>query len=294
MSKNIKIILISILLFALGAGVVNASAAGAMLTTNSQNIKPGETFEVVFTANCEEGINGIEAKISYDEDKLEFVKVEIVDATKWTNLGEGLTVQILNVSSESIKEGQIFKMTFKAKENVASGATANIVVDGIVIDTEAQTDSSKSVAEQTIKLNIIANEEPTQPETDNNTPDEEQTTDKDTQDKEQDADKDTQDKDQVADKETEDKEQIDDENKDSNVNKEETKDDKETNTKEESKKDNEMTTNSVSTSTNTKKDNTTASKEYPKTGAEIIVLPIALIAISLIASYIGYKKYKGI
>lgn len=303
MSKKVKIILISILLFVLGAGVVNASSANATLMTDGQNIKAGETFTVTFVANCEEGINGLEGKISYDTDKLEFVKVETADATKWTNLGEGLTVQILNISSESIKESQIFKMTFKAKDDITAGTTANITVDEIVIDSEAQTDSSKSVVAQTISLNIIADEDPTQgtekPDGDDNKEeDKEQETDKETEDKDQAADKETEDKDQVDDKETEDKEtedknQIDDD-KDSNVNKEESKDDKKTNTTEESKKDNKVQTNTVSTSTNTKKDNTTASKEYPKTGAEIIVLPIVIITISLIASYMGYKKYKGI
>ena len=298
MSKKVKIILISILLFVLGAGVVNASSANAALMTEGQNIKAGETFTVTFVANCEEGINGLEGKISYDTDKLEFVKVETADATKWTNLGEGLTVQILNISSESIKESQIFKMTFKAKDDITAGTTANIIVDGIVIDSEAQTDSSKSVVAQTISLNIIADEDPTQgtekPDGDDNKEeDKEQETDKETEDKDQVDDKETEDKEQETDKETEDKEQID-ADKDSNVNKEESKDDKKTNTTEESKKDNKVQTNTVSTSTNTKKDNTTASKEYPKTGAEIIVLPIVIITISLIASYMGYKKYRGI
>ena len=75
MSKKIKILLISILLFVLSAGVVNANTLNAELKTNSQNVKPGETFTVTFKAACQEGINGLESKISYDEEKLEVIDI---------------------------------------------------------------------------------------------------------------------------------------------------------------------------------------------------------------------------
>lgn len=43
-----------------------------------------------------------------------------------------------------------------------------------------------------------------------------------------------------------------------------------------------------------KVDNTTADKEYPKTGAKTVILPIFIIAILAIVSYVGYKRYREI
>ena len=46
--------------------------------------------------------------------------------------------------------------------------------------------------------------------------------------------------------------------------------------------------------TTIRKDNTVADKEYPKTGAERIVLPIILLAVISGTAYIINKKYKKI
>lgn len=42
------------------------------------------------------------------------------------------------------------------------------------------------------------------------------------------------------------------------------------------------------------KDNSTAGKEYPKTGAETIIVPICIVIIITLVSYKKYKKYKKI
>lgn len=159
MSKKLRIILISILLFVLGTVAVNANAATAVLTTNSQNVKPGETFSVTFSANCAEGINGVESKISYDEEMLEFIKLEVSDTTKWTNLGENLTAQILHVSSETVTEGEIFIITFKVKDDATLDTVAKIKADSIVIDSEAETNARKEIEAQEIEVKITNSEE---------------------------------------------------------------------------------------------------------------------------------------
>lgn len=160
MSKKLRIILISILLFVLGTVAVNANEATALLTTNSQNVKPGETFSVAFSANCSEGINGVESKISYDEEILEFVELKVSDTTKWTNLGENLTAQILHVSNETVTESEIFTITFKVKESATIDATAVIKADSIVIDSEAQTNAKKEIEAQEIEVKVVNVQEP--------------------------------------------------------------------------------------------------------------------------------------
>lgn len=51
--------------------------------------------------------------------------------------------------------------------------------------------------------------------------------------------------------------------------------------------------NDKGTTSGNKIDKTTAGKEYPKTGAKTVILPLLLIAILVIVSYVGYKRYRG-
>lgn len=244
MSKKIKIILLAILLFVLGTGVVNASTASATLTTEKQEVVPGETFTVTFSAESEQGINGIEVIMGYDENKLEFVKSEIIDTTKWTNLGENLTAQILHVSNETVTESEIFTITFKVKESATIDATAVIKADSIVIDSEAQTNAKKEIEAQEIEVKVVNVQEPDE---NDGTPENDS----------------TQEEQETQDKENTEQNQV-------------------TPDKESDKK------------TEENKDNTTSEKEYPKTGAERTILPIVVLIIILIASYVGYRKYREI
>ena len=272
MSKKIKILLISILLFVLSAGVVNANTLNAELKTNSQNVKPGETFTVTFKAVCQEGINGLESKISYDEEKLEFIKVEVADTQKWTNLGEGLTVQILHTSQATLTEEDIFVATFKVKDGIAEGSKAKVIVEEIVLDSESLTNSRNEIQAKEIELTVVS-ETTDEPNGDQNEKPEEKPN----------GDQNSKPDDNSG------KEPSKDESNDSN-NKQENKP---TNNVD-GDKTNKPQTNQNNNKTNTGKDSTVANKEYPKTGAEKFIFPIITIVIVLVGSYIGYKKYKAI
>lgn len=274
MNKRIKILLISILLFALGTGVVNASVATATLSTSNQTVKPGETFTVTLTAKCDQGINGLESKIDYDKEKLEFVKVEVVDATAWTNLGENLTVQILHASSETVKEAEIFKVTFKVKEDVTVESTARITVDDIVLDSDEGTTSISEIEAQAIEVKIVKESNNNDNSSDNNNG----SNDNDSNNN----DRDNNNGDNSNSSNNNDR----DNNNGNNSNGSNNSDNNNNNN---TNKNNVINNNNTNSIGKNNVDTTTTDKSYPKTGVVTILLPIL---ITLAISIVLYKKYK--
>lgn len=274
MNKRIKILLISILLFALGTGVVNASVATATLSTSNQTVKPGETFTVTLTAKCDQGINGLESKIDYDKEKLEFVKVEVVDTTAWTNLGENLTVQILHASSETVKEAEIFKVTFKVKEDVTVESTARITVDDIVLDSDEGTTSISEIEAQAIEMKIVKESNNNDNSSDNNNG----SNDNDSNNN----DRDNNNGDNSNSSNNNDR----DNNNGNNSNGSNNSDNNNNNN---TNKNNVINNNNTNSIGKNNVDTTTTDKSYPKTGVVTILLPIL---ITLAISIVLYKKYK--
>lgn len=274
MNKRIKILLISILLFALGTGVVNASVATATLSTSNQTVKPGETFTVTLTAKCDQGINGLESKIDYDKEKLEFVKVEVVDTTAWTNLGENLTVQILHASSETVKEAEIFKVTFKVKEDVTVESTARITVDDIVLDSDEGTTSISEIEAQAIEVKIVKESNNNDNSSDNNNG----SNDNDSNNN----DRDNNNGDNSNSSNNNDR----DNNNGNNSNGSNNSDNNNNNN---TNKNNVINNNNTNSIGKNNVDTTTTDKSYPKTGVVTILLPIL---ITLAISIVLYKKYK--
>ena len=159
MKKQIKIILLSIILILVGTLTVKAADATATLSLDNSEVEKGDTFTVTLNVSCEEGINGLEGTVSYDEEKLELESIDVGDTTNWSNLGEGLDFAILHAKSGTITSADILKITFKVKDTVTVGTTANVTLSNIVLDSDAASNSSKEIGTKEIEVTIIEESE---------------------------------------------------------------------------------------------------------------------------------------
>lgn len=145
MNKTIKLMLLSLLTILVLTTAVNAAEATARLSGSSETIAPGDTFEVILSAECEDGINGLVTTINYDETKLEKVSLETTDTSKWANIG-GENIDVINLSENSITRDDIVKVTFKLKEDVDDGEEIKIYTGIIELDTDEETNSTRTIA----------------------------------------------------------------------------------------------------------------------------------------------------
>lgn len=228
------------------------------LKSDKAEVKPGDTFTVTFGATCEEGINGVSAKISYEEDKLELVdSITVTDTSKWSNLGEGLLAEIIHASNDTIKTGDIFKLTFKVKDNTEVGTSAKVTASEIMIDSDAAQNSENNIGTKETSV-LVKDQVNTKP--DNNKPDN-----------------------------TEPDNTEPDSNKPGNTTSENKESGNTANSTPENKT--EDKTNAIEN-----KDTTQSHvKTIPYTGRNILVV-ISVVAVGTIAivSYVEYKKYKNI
>ena len=145
---------------------------GIFLNINPEEIKIGETFTVTLSANCNDGINGIDTTYSYDENKLELVSAEVADSKNWANLGTDNQITVICNSTETITEADIYILTFKVKENVIAGDTAIISTTEILLDSDAETNSEIMIDAKELSITVASEEEenpPTNPDDDSNT-----------------------------------------------------------------------------------------------------------------------------
>lgn len=139
-------------------GIVQAATtATATLKTNKDKVKPGDTFTVTLSVACEDGINGIDTTYSYDTDKLELVSASVKDSTNWSSLGADNQITVICNSTSKITTADIYVLTFKVKDSVATGTTANISTTDILVDSDAATNSEKTV--KALKVSITAEKE---------------------------------------------------------------------------------------------------------------------------------------
>ena len=160
MKKQIKILLLAIIIIIASAITVNAADATANLRASSTSLKKGDTFTVTLSAEYADGINGIEGLFSYDEDKLELV-TKVVEgetisvesaASKWINLGVGLKFEVMSTSTAT--SGDIVKATFRVKDDAEEGTTAKVTVSGIVLYTFDQNNSEKDLGTKEVEISI--------------------------------------------------------------------------------------------------------------------------------------------
>ena len=158
MRKKLIIITIISILVLLNLSIVQAATtATATLSTNKEKVKPGDTFTVTLSVKCEDGINGIDTTYSYDTDKLELVSASLKDSTNWSNLGSDNQVTVICNSTSKITTADIYVLTFKLKDSVTTGTTANISTTDILVDSDAATGSEQTV--KALKVSVTAEKE---------------------------------------------------------------------------------------------------------------------------------------
>ena len=155
MKKRIILFVLAIILIMISAITVNAADAVASLNLSSEEVKIGDTFTVTLNVVCEEGINGLEGILSYDTSNLELVKTEMVETSKWVNLGDEVNFSIIHNSSNTETSADIVKATFKVKDTAVVGTTAKITMSNIKVDSDAATNSTKTIGTKETEVSIV-------------------------------------------------------------------------------------------------------------------------------------------
>lgn len=279
MKKIIAILTLTLTLLIVLAGSMPNFAATAIanLHSSSLTVKPGETFTVVLSVNCQEGINGvIGLTYNYDKDKLDLVSEKI--GTNYTNLGAGDTIDLITNAKDKLTNEDIYIFEFKAKETIKSQTIANISTGDIKIDSDEASNSEAIVKGQKTSITIKpeGNTDSEEPRKETENPKEQEKeggkTEKETKKTEQEK------------KETE-----------------QEKTEKEKETKENEKnndKKNDLTSQNTTKDKNnsnkkTAEDTTKSKSQLPKTGTQKIIIG-AILILSMIATvaYVAYRKMK--
>lgn len=155
MKKQIKILMLAVILILVSTLTLTVNATDAIVTLNSdkEQVHAGDTFVVTMNVACEEGINGLQGNVSYEEDKLELVSIAVVDTTKWFNLGENSSLAIIHNSSNTETSADIVKATFKVKDTAEVG-TAKVTISDVVVDSDAATNSTKQIGTKEVEVTI--------------------------------------------------------------------------------------------------------------------------------------------
>lgn len=138
--KLLNILLILILLLITSNISYAAESDGSVsIETSKSKPKPNETFVITISGKSESGLNGINAKIEYDENVLELVKSNLKDTSKWAEFDEFPNlVAMWRSTSESSKSSEIYEITFKVKETTQK--TTQIKLKDIIVSTNEAED----------------------------------------------------------------------------------------------------------------------------------------------------------
>ena len=158
MKKELITILTIILLIIGITFSVNAADATVTLTPSKSELNPGDTFTVTISATCEDGINGLIGTVTYDKDKLQLVESKVTN-DNWYNAGEStddnIVMEIIGNSRDKITTADIFRLTFKVKEDAQVGTTAKVTASNIQLDSDAETESLKELGTKEVTVSIV-------------------------------------------------------------------------------------------------------------------------------------------
>ena len=128
-----------------------ASETTAGWTANKTQVIPGQTFTITLSANCDDGLNGIITTYTYDSNVLELQKAEALDTTNWSDLGGNNEIALLALNS-TIKNANIYRLTFKVKENATTGTKTTISTGEVFLSTFG---TDKMFNAKSAEINII-------------------------------------------------------------------------------------------------------------------------------------------
>lgn len=96
---------INVAMAASGNATVNVK-----LTPSATSVEAGETFTVVLSQECSDGLISVDSKLEYNENIFELTNIAMGNG--WTNYGDGNIITAM--SDEDITSGDVFTLTFKA------------------------------------------------------------------------------------------------------------------------------------------------------------------------------------
>jgi len=151
-----KFLLISSIVIMLLVSLIGtsfAAAASAELKVSDNKVKKGETFKVTLAVGCEDGINSVSAKYSYDDKILELVEEEATSDWSSNSIEQG-DIQVIYKPLATIKQADVYELTFKVKDDAKSGDSATISMNSIEVDTDLSEDSKREVSNKMVVITI--------------------------------------------------------------------------------------------------------------------------------------------
>ena len=153
MKNRILSFILGIVMILTWTNIVQAATATASFVPSKGEVKPGETFTVLLTVNCQDGINGVTGlKYNYDSTVLDLVNTTVKDSN-FTNLGTSTELDLISGSTSKITSSNIFELEFKVKETAKAGTT-EIKIEPFEVDSDAETNSEASIGEKKATVTI--------------------------------------------------------------------------------------------------------------------------------------------
>ena len=150
--KKIAMTAMLTLLFALLFITTVNAAETVSLTSNKTTVKAGEEFIVTVNIKCDDAINGFTGKLEWNENQIELVNKTL--DSNFVDLSSGFPQMEVLTNSDSVKETNLYKVTFKAKKSVSAGEM-QIKLTGIFVSTFS---NDTSLSDKTLKITIKADE----------------------------------------------------------------------------------------------------------------------------------------
>ena len=127
---------------------VNASQGEEVtLALSSEQANPGDTFYLSISQTSSQGIIGLEGTLQYDDNALELVGTEMKQG--WADYGENALISA--ISNDPITSGEVCRVTFKVKEDVA----VNQVSIGLVnVKVYRDYDDYNETTVEVVKVNV--------------------------------------------------------------------------------------------------------------------------------------------
>lgn len=134
----LKVTIIALLLVIMYSTIVNALSFTVSMTPSSSNVNPSTEFTVVVkVANLDVGANGINTlsgTLNYDEDVFETINDSSIDGENGWSCSYNAENKKLTLSKVPFvkREENVFRVTFKTKEDVEPGTTGKIEFVGVI------------------------------------------------------------------------------------------------------------------------------------------------------------------
>lgn len=169
------LLMISMILTIIFAGItpVNAITATGELIASSTTVKPGDTFTITLSLTTDQAFETIGGDqnggrdndsfaLNYDTNKLEITNQEVVatnvmemgiDVDENTGEEERATDKVLLVATSGIRTGNLYKWSFKVKDNAEVGA---MQISTTTIKGTSFTDEETDILTTPITITIVA------------------------------------------------------------------------------------------------------------------------------------------